>query len=137
MNIYEQLKLHEGVRLRPYKDSLGYLTIGVGRNLDANGISEEEAMILLVHDVQRVTEAVKRTFSWYMDLNEVRQKVIIDMVFNLGLIGFSKFTMTIKLLEIGNYKNAAENMLQSIWAHQVGKRARTLSKMMETGEEQL
>lgn len=123
----------EGCRLKPYRDSVGKLTIGVGRNLDDNGISYEEAMILLDHDIEKASQDAE-SFHWFWGLNEVRQAVVVSMIFNMGLPTFSQFKKTIMCIEMGDYWQAAREMLDSRWAVQVGPRATRLSIMMETGE---
>lgn len=135
--MYDELKKdllkHEGLRLKPYKDTVGKLTIGIGRNLDDVGISEEEAFYLLENDIKKVVDQVTKRFKWFQDLNDVRQDVILNMVFNLGIKKFSEFKMTIYFLEEKQYDQAAIEMIESSWATQVGQRAKELSKMMLTG----
>ena len=132
----EQLKKmlirHEALRLKPYKDSVGKLTIGVGRNLDDRGITEAEAMLLLSNDIGDALADAKK-FSWFGQLDSARQDVIVNMVFNLGLTRFSGFKKMIAALEHGNYPEAADQMLDSKWARQVGLRASELSQMMREG----
>jgi len=130
MNIKDQLIRHEGLRLDLYKDSVGKLTIGVGRNIDDIGISKDEAMYLLDNDIKKVEEQVSH-FFWYKDLSEARKKVIIDMVFNLGLTRFKGFKKTIAYIAAGNFDLASIEMLSSRWADQVGSRAHTLSNIMK------
>lgn len=129
-----QLELHEGFRSKVYKDSVGVNTIGIGRNVDSNGITREEALYLLRNDVDRVITEIRSRYEWYDSLSEIRKRVVVDMVFNLGIYRFSKFINTIKYIELGWYSKAAEGMLNSKWATQVGKRAIRLAKMMRTDE---
>ena len=123
---------HEDLRLKPYKDSVGKLTIGVGRNLDDKGITEAEAMLLLSNDIGDALSDAKK-FAWFSDLNSPRQDVVVDMMFNLGLTRFSGFKKMIAAIEHGNFPEAADQMLDSKWARQVGLRASELSQMMRTG----
>jgi lysozyme len=125
----------EGVRLRPYLDSVGKWTIGVGRNLSDVGISQAEALLLLAHDVDAAMTDLAEAFPWFVQLNGVRQRALVNMRFNLGAAGFRKFKGTIAALEQGNYRAAAEGMRLSKWAKQVGQRAERLAVMMEHGEE--
>ncbi len=128
----DQLLLHEGLRLFPYTDTAGKLTIGVGRNLTDNGLSREEALLLLDHDiVTAITECAQ--FPWFAGLSDIRQRVIVDMMFNLGPARFKHFTAMITAVATGDYEAAAEQMLKSLWAKQVGQRAKTLAAMMRTG----
>lgn len=131
----QMLRIHEGLRLKPYKDTTGHLTIGYGRNLDANGISEEESEYLFNNDVNRVDSELTQTFEWYNSLSVVRKAVIIDMTFNLGIRGLSRFKKTISYIESKEYEKASVEMLDSLWAKQVGKRAIELSQMMKDNGE--
>jgi len=124
----------EGIRLKVYRCTAGKLTIGVGRNLDDVGISMEEAMHLLDNDIARVRAEVRHAFPWFQGLDDVRQNVVLNMVFNLGLYRFAQFFQTIKCIESHDYAGAADRMLQSLWAKQVGARAVRLSKQMRDGQ---
>jgi lysozyme len=133
-SIEDQLILHEGMRLRPYRCTAGKLTIGVGRNLDDKGISRDEAMILLRNDIEEITGQLER-HSWYVALGPVRRKVLIDMAFNLGMVGLMGFKQMIEALKRGDYQAAADEMVSSKWYRQVGERGRRLEAMMRTGED--
>lgn len=133
-SIVEQIKLHEGFRNKPYKDTESYLTIGFGRNLDAKGISKDEAEYLLENDIMEVVEDLKEHY-WFTTLDKIRQKVIIDMAFNLGMNGLISFENMIQALVEKNYDEAADEMLDSLWAEQVGNRADRLAQMMRTGKD--
>jgi lysozyme len=132
-DLKSMLVYHEGLRLKPYKDSVGKLTIGVGRCLDDVGVSTDEAYMLLDNDLLRC-ELAARKFHWYAQLEKPRQDVVLSMIFNLGLAGFLKFQGAIHLIETGHYDDAAKEMLDSHWAKQVGKRATELSELMRTGK---
>lgn len=132
-NIISQLKRDEGVRLKPYKDSVGKLTIGVGRNLDDVGISTEEADYLLQNDLI-VTEArLSSTFPWTQGLDPVRRAVLVNMAFNMGVGGLAQFRHMLEAAQAGDYTKAAEEMNNSTWASQVGARAMRLAIQMESG----
>lgn len=137
MNNYTQLlkqvQRHEGCELKPYEDTEGILTIGYGRNLEHNGISQGEADTMLLNDISSVIQEVKQ-FDWYEGLSEPRKAVIVNMVFNLGMPRFRKFTNTIAFIEDGLFEEASEEMLNSRWAHQVKGRSIELSRQMATGE---
>jgi lysozyme len=125
---------HEGVRLRPYLDTVGKLTIGVGRNLIDRGLSQDEAMLLLDHDIAIAVSDTFQLCPWAQTLDGVRQTVLIEMCFNLGaerLLGFEKM---LTALRERNYLKAASEMLDSQWARQVGTRAHTLAGLMQTGQ---
>ena len=132
ITLKELLIKHEGLRLKPYKDSVGKLTIGVGRNLDDVGLTEQEALYLLHNDINKAIKDAK-VYAWFDPLDDVRKMVVVDMIFNLGLTRFSGFKRTIKHIASRRYKEAAIEMMDSKWARQVGPRAIELSKMMSSG----
>jgi lysozyme len=127
-----QLREHEGVRLMPYTDTVGKTTIGVGRNLSDNGISQATCDQMLDEDIGHALEDLQ-TFAWFAELDEVRQRVLIDMVFNIGLTRLRGFTRMLTAVESGDYDEAATQMLDSRWAAQVVQRAARLAGMMRTG----
>ena len=129
----DMLIRHEGVRLKPYRDTVGKLTIGVGRNLDDVGISQDEADVMLDNDINRAHDACANAFPWFAALDSVRQDVLIDMCFNLGIESLKTFHMTLAAIEQGDYDKASRNMLLSRWRDEVGQRAVELSNMMRTG----
>ena len=129
----DELIRDEGLKLKPYRCTAGKITIGVGRNLDDVGISAGEAMALLDHDIERVIIQLNYHFPWWSELSDARQRVLLNMAFNLGIEGLIKFRNTLALIQDGKYRDAAKAMLDSRWATQVGNRARRLAKMMEEG----
>jgi lysozyme len=131
----DQLIRHEGLRLKPYTDTVGKLTVGIGRNLDDVGISEQEARMFLHNDLQSVYHDLNTNCPWWVNIGDVRQRVLADMVFNLGIGGFLKFKNMLLAIQSGDFNMAATEMLDSKWARQVGKRAVTLSQMMENGQD--
>ncbi len=128
------IKKHEGLRLKPYRCSVGKLTIGYGRNLSDVGITQAEAELLLKHNIDDVIKQAE-TLSFFSSLNDVRQAVIVDMIFNMGFPRFNQFKKTIASIEQEAWQAAANEMLNSRWARQVGNRAKTLSDMMHYGTE--
>lgn len=135
MSIEDALIRDEGVRLFPYTDTVGVLTIGVGRAIGRVGISHEEALYLLRNDIARVQKELAQAFPFYAHLSPVRQEVVENMCFNLGLAGLKTFRATLAYLAAGNYQAAATAMTASKWAHQVGRRAVRLAYMMAHDEE--
>ena len=133
--LWEQLLQHEGLRLKPYRCSAGKLTIGIGRNIEDVGITEEEALVLLGNDISRVIAELDLNIPAFSNLDEIRKRVLVDMGFNLGIGRLKKFRRMLAALEAGDYAQAAVEMMDSRWARQVGSRAGKLKKMMETGEE--
>lgn len=131
----EQLKQHEGVRLKPYKCTAGRTTIGCGRNLDDKGLTMEEVNYLLENDIKECindAEAVIGSQVWE-GLSEARKRVLVDMRFNLGAGGIRTFKNTLQAIREGRYDDASRGMLNSKWAGQVGRRAKTLARMMLEG----
>lgn len=127
------LKKHEADRLDLYKCSAGKWTIGVGRNIEDNGIRQDESNLMLDNDVKDVLKKCREKFDWFCGLSETRRIVVASMVFNLGMTGFKKFRKTIICIQIKEYEGAALEMLDSKWAEQVGRRAVELADMMVEG----
>ena len=131
--LIEELKRDEGVRFYPYRCSANKLTIGIGRNIEERGISEDEAEYLLENDLTMCIEEVESVFTWYYSLTSNRKRAIINMVFNLGLTKLLKFKKFIAAMEAHDYKEAGKEMLDSRWAKQVGNRADRLEQMIVNG----
>lgn len=129
----KMLQVHEGFRNHPYKCTAGKLTIGFGRNLDAVGISLEEAEYLLQNDIKAAECAAKTVFKDFNSLDAVRQDVLVNMAFNLGQSRLSKFKNFLSALGARDYTSAAHEMMDSLWARQVKGRAQELARIMETG----
>ena len=132
-NLIAQLKRHESVELKPYKCTSGKLTIGVGRNLEDIGITEQEAELLLLNDIGRVKQELVND-QWYMNLDPVRKAVIENMSFNLGYPTLKKFQNMIASISEGDYETASKEMLDSRWSKQVGQRSIELAEQMRTGQ---
>jgi lysozyme len=129
-----QLIKHEGLVLNPYKCTSGALTIGVGRNLDARGISKAEAMYMLDNDLKECINQLQTHLSdIYVTLNDTRRLVLVNMCFNLGIFGLLQFRKTLAFLRAKDYESASKEMLNSKWATQVGNRAKELAEMMRKG----
>ena len=132
----QQLIEHEGLELVMYNDTMGIATIGVGRNLEHVGLrNEAEARFLLRSDILSIRAELDARLPWLEELDEVRQRVLLDMAFNLGVAGLCKFTATLEHVEARRFDQASVEMLDSRWADQVGRRAVRLSEMMRTGED--
>ena len=131
--LIQQLKRHEGLRLKPYRCTADKLTIGYGRNLDEVGISLEEAEMLLLDDVKHIVQLAPISFPWYDGLSDNRKAVLCNMMFNLGISRLMKFKKMLLALEEGNFDEASFQMLDSRWARQVGKRATELAHLMRKG----
>lgn len=128
----KELIRDEGLKLKAYKDSVGVLTIGCGHNLN-KPISEIVALAILEDDISTVEAGLDRTFPWWRGLSEVRQRVMANMAFNLGIVRLMGFKRTMEAMRDGDFALAANEMLASKWSVQVGERARRLASMMRNG----
>lgn len=137
-----ELRRDEGVRYVPYRDTKGIPTVGVGHNLQASPLpagwtyplTDDQVNQLLMSDLANVFSDLNRDLPWWTDLNDVRQRVIANMMFNLGSNRLLGFKNTLAAMRQGRYDDAAAGMLNSAWASQVGARAQRLAQMMRTGE---
>lgn len=122
------------MRLKPYEDVLnGDITIGVGRNLDALGLSEEEVLYLLENDINRCDKELIHNFKWYPDLCRARQDAMINLCFNLGISKLLGFKKALGAMGRRDYDKAADEFLDSKWARQVGNRAIEVTDMIRKG----
>lgn len=145
--IMRRLTFHEGLRLMPYKDTRGYLTIGVGRCIDTNpfkkeelkavgdwksGITKNAAMMLLRNDIERCINELKG-LSFFAKLDLERQYALLDMCFQLGIGGLLKFKKMLKAMEFEKWEEAARECLKSSYAEQTPKRARRIARLIKEG----
>jgi lysozyme len=133
MDVVTQIRQDEGVRRFPYTDTVGKTSIGVGRNLTDVGLSDTEIDFLLQNDIKAVEDTLKLRLPWFPALNEVRQAVLINMTFNIGFNRLDQFPAMLTAIARGTWDLAAQEMLDSIWAKQVGARALRLAQQMRTG----
>ena len=154
-DLIDKLVVAEGLRLQVYKDTIGIDTIGIGRNLEDRGISKEEldwmdiptidhvyewgiteadAVYLATNDVQIVEEELVRAHPCVDRLDSVRQLILIDMAFNMGVPRLCKFKKMWAAVEAEDFPTAAKEMLDSRWARQVKGRATKLANAMHNGE---
>ena len=123
----EQLILHEGLKLTPYRCTSDKLTIGVGRNLDDRGISEETAMQMLDEDINIVHGELLKLFPSFSDMPEIVQESLVDLAFNMGTPTLMKFKASVAALNSEQWATAADELLDSRYARQVGQRAQTIA----------
>jgi lysozyme len=128
-----ELLRDEGLRLHLYTCTAGKTSIGIGRNLTDRGISQAEAMYLLANDINETEADLRQSWPIFASLDDVRQRVILNMAFNLGIVKFLRFRKMMAAIAAKNYVAAAAEMRGSLWASQVGARADRLAEMMETG----
>lgn len=124
----------EGKRQYPYKCTAGKITIGVGRNLEDKGLRADEIDYLFNNDLEEYANRTKIVIPFFDQLNEVRQNVLINMAFNLGIHGLLTFQKALGAMLKEDFERAAEEMLNSKWATQVGARAERLAREMKTGQ---
>ena len=128
-----QLKTDEGYRTKPYEDTVGKLTIGVGRNLDDVGLHADEIDLMLTNDMAAAEKTARVLIPSFDSLSDARKAVVINMAFNLGQAKLGAFTNTLSAINEGRYGAAADEMLKSRWAVQVGQRAERLAELMRNG----
>lgn len=140
-----QLKDEEGYRLEAYLDTEGILTIGIGHNCAndpvpgvakvGDAITPECCHGLFEQDItEKAIKELDRELPWWKDLDDVRQNVMLDLCFNMGIKTLLTFVNTLHAIETGNYPAAADGMRRSRWARQVGRRAIRLEQMMASGK---
>lgn len=138
------LAADEGTRLKVYDDAnghpvvpgyrlVGHPTIGTGRCLDTNGITEAEAQVLLGNDVAKVTAQLDAALPWWRAMSVPRQAVLASMAFQMGIAGVLRFRNTLHAMEDGHYAAASAGMLESLWARQTPARAGRLAAMLRAG----
>lgn len=133
------LRRDEGVRYAPYDDTVGVKTVGVGHNLKAKPLgliyplTDAEVDRILSLDIADTIDALDDKLPWWRELDDVRQRALCNMVFNLGIGGLLGFRNTLAAIKGGRYSDAAAGMLASKWARQVGARAIRLANMMQKG----
>lgn len=134
----EKLIVHlaqeEGKVSKPYKDTVGKTTIGIGRNLDDVGLSDDEIMYLLGNDITRVERQLDVNLTWWRGMCDARQVALASMCFQLGIAGLLAFKKSLQMLRDGQYAKAADEFMDSKWGKQVPARARRVTQMIRTGE---
>jgi len=153
-DLIKQIAHHEGVVLKVYKDSLGIDTIGIGRNLEhrgiedlelahiektmseiyENGITEQDAYFLAHRDIEIVEKELLASRPVVEELDNIRQRVLVDMAFNMGIPRLNRFYRMWSAINELDFKSAAVEMLDSLWARQVKSRSDTLAYAMKHGE---
>lgn len=133
----DQLIRDEGYKPSAYTDSLGYTTVGVGHLIDARkGGRLPDSIIqdLLDYDIRDTIGKLFVALPWISQLSTVRQSVLVNMAFNMGVDGLLEFKHMLEALQAGNYYESANQMLNSKWATQVGSRATRLAQQMQTDQ---
>tara|TARA_Y100000401_G_scaffold73348_1_gene59368 strand:+ start:33877 stop:34299 length:423 start_codon:yes stop_codon:yes gene_type:complete len=130
--IVEDIKRHEGFKPKVYKCTEGYETIGYGFAIKDLIIDEDVASLILMKKLLTLLERIYIAFPWFKDIDDKAKSVIINMCYQLGIRGFSKFKKTIYYFETEQYEEASEEMLDSLWAKQTPNRAKELSRIVKS-----
>lgn len=136
----KELTRDEGLRLRPYRDTVGKETIGIGHNLTDLGISVGVAQFLLADDLYgggegsaKVVVALSNALPWVWTLPPGVQRAVVNITYNIGLAGLLGFHNALARLQAHDYSGAANAFLASRWAAQVGARAVRLTNLIRAG----
>ena len=132
MSLLDQIKLHEGFRPTVYQCTEGYDTIGYGFAVKDLELTKDIAEKILIQKVAKLESNISKKFEWYHTAPQEAKEVVINMCYQLGLSGFSKFKKTIYLLETEQYEDASIEMLDSLWAKQTPIRAKELSEIVRS-----
>ena len=127
LELLSSIRKHEGFRSKVYKDTLDFDTIGYGFAVKDLVLDEDICNIILQRKLEALIRSIEFKFSWYADLPNTVKDVVIEMCFQMGITGFSKFRKTIKHLENEEWELGASEMLISRWNEQTPLRAKTLS----------
>lgn len=122
-----------GLPIRPGTVVRGHPTIGIGRCLDLHGISNDEALYLVNDDIDEVVTQLYSEMPFFHAVDPIRQAVLMNMAFNMGIDHLLGFKTTLTCIQCGDYARAASQMLASVWAKEVGARAKRLAETMRTG----
>jgi lysozyme len=129
----DDLRRDEALRLKPYRDTVGKLTIGYGRNLDDCGISRDEAEVMLLADTDAAIRDLDRGLPWWRGLSPDQQRGLANMCFQLGLPKLMRFRTMLAALKAGNGQEAATAALTSKWAAQCPERAQRVAMLLRRG----
>jgi lysozyme len=129
-----ELARDEGRRKYPYADTGMKLTVGVGRNLTDRGLRDDEIDYLLANDIHAAAADLDHNLPWWRTLDPVRQRVMLNLCFNMGWGTFSQFARFFSAMNQHRWDDAAVELIASKWHAQVGDRARRLESMIRTGE---
>ena len=124
------LVLDEGDRNKPYPDQFGKITIGIGRNLTDVGISEEEKELMFINDVAKAEVIAAKIFSGFDSMSNVRKAALANLAFNMGEATLSKFVGFIALVNAGQWSQAADDLLRTAYAKEVGPRAQRRAEQL-------
>ena len=130
MSLLDKIKEHEGFRSKVYQCTQGYDTIGYGFAIKDLELDEDIAEQILIKKLDSLQERIESKFNWFDNSPQEVKDVVVNMCYQLGVSGFSKFKKTIYLLETEQYEEASVEMLDSLWAKQTPNRAKELSEIL-------
>lgn len=138
MNIEQlaaQLEIDEGKKKRIYLDTATppRWTGGIGRNMTDRDFSEDEIQLMLKNDIDLVCDQLDNRMPWWKHMTDARMRAWANFTFNVGITKAMTFKNTIGLLQSGKYDQAADEILRSKWASQVGERAKRISDTIRNG----
>ena len=128
----ETITRHEGSRLNMYQDTLGIWTIGVGHNIEEKGISPAVMELMLDEDIEEAISELKRSVSFFSKMPEQVQEALVNLSFNMGIPRLMQFKKTLAYLRDGDFEAAADELLDSRYAEQVGRRADEVAEMIRS-----
>ena len=128
----ETITRHEGSRLDMYQDTLGIWTIGVGHNIQEKGISPAVMELMLDEDIEEAIVELKRSVSFFSKMPEQVQEALVNLSFNMGIPRLMQFKKTLAYLRDGDFEAAADELLDSRYAEQVGRRADEVADMIRS-----
>jgi len=132
VRLRETITRHEGSRLQMYQDSLGIWTIGVGHNIQEKGISPKVMELMLDEDLEEAISELKRSVSFFSKMPQQVQEALVNLSFNMGIPRLMQFKKTLAYLRNGEFESAADELLDSRYAEQVGRRALEIADMIRT-----
>ena len=136
MSLIDDIKKHEGFSSVVYKCTAGYDTVGYGTRVKYLKVTKEQAEEWLKEELENLKYILADKYEWFLPAPQKVRNVVINMSYQLGVSGFSKFKKTIQLLKDKDYEGASYEMLQSQWGkNQTPKRAEELSKILRQIEE--
>ena len=127
LELLNSIRKHEGFRSKVYKCSESFDTIGYGFAIKDLVLDEDICNIILQRKLESLIRSIEFEFKWYADLPNAVKDVMIEMCYQLGVNGVSKFKKTIEHLKNEEWELAAEESLRSKWAKQTPNRAKALS----------
>lgn len=148
LEIKKRLEFHEGFRSEPYFCTQGKRTIGIGRNLEANPLTEaerlvvknpekitrQEAYYLLENDIKKTIQLLSSKVPCFARLDDERKYALIDMGFQMGVSGVCKFKKMLAAMDAGDFEKASQECLNSAYAKQTPARAARIARLIKTGK---